>query len=212
MILTGIVDAIPEMGGRKIGPYLQHWAREVGPDRSIVELGVWLGAGTAQLATGALDGHRPTVWGYDRFCAQTTEVVKAQAQGVSIRRHQDTQPVVSNILTARGLRQQVALVKGIIPPATFEGKPIGLHVDDACKREGRFLGALAVFGPHWIPGETVVVLMDYWYFEKKPKNDGLRFQHDWMQTHKECFDVVLDRLPNTASVAAFRYRGGEPWK
>lgn len=206
------INDIPSMGGRQIGGYLQRWALEVKPGRSIVELGVWLGAGTAQMALGAMEGNHPTIWAYDRFRAQASEVAKARAQGMSLQGHQNTLLVVSNILAARGLRQQVALVKGTIPPAMFEGKPIGLYVDDACKREGRFLGALAVFGPHWIPGETVVILMDYWYFEKKPSVNGLKFQFDWMQEHKECFDIVLDRLPGVASIAAFRYRGGEPWE
>ncbi len=203
------VRRIPSMGGREIGRYLQQWASEVKDGHDIVELGVWLGAGTAQMARGVGD-RSVTVWGFDRFRACASQVKKARKQGVILRPSVDTLPVVMGSLILAGVLEQCTLIKGTIPPMAYTGRPIGLHVDDACKRGGVFLRALKTFGPHWIPGVTVVVLMDFWYFERKPTVRGLEFQYQWMVEHRACFEVLMDRMPGVSG-AAFRYIGGEPW-
>jgi hypothetical protein len=196
------------MGGREIGSYLRHWASEVKDDNDIVELGVWLGAGTAQLALGAHEDC--TVWGFDRFQARVSEVRKARKQGVSLTPGEDTVNIAAAFLERAGILERVALMKGVIPPEAYTGRLIGLYVDDACKRGGVFLRALRTFGPHWIPGVTVVVLMDFWYFERKPTVNGLEFQYRWMVGQRNCFEVLMDRMPGVSG-AAFRYLGGDPW-
>jgi hypothetical protein len=202
---------IPSMGGAEIGGQLREWAHAVCPRRAIVELGVWLGAGTMQMAIAA---HRTVrIYAYDRYRANASEIGKAAKQGVTLLPRQDTQPVVNALLARRRelIDCDVVTVKGEIPPASYDGEPIGLYLDDACKRREKFLGALRVFGPHWVAGETIVVLMDYWYFERKPHVEGLRFQFEWMQRHHESFEVVAGRMADTSS-AAFLYCGGEPWR
>lgn len=201
---------IPSMGGRKIAQYLRQWAVQVRNGNDIVELGVWLGAGTVQLASGAL-GRPVMVWGFDGFQATSSQVRKARVQGVTIPHGRDTTDQVKFLLNRAGVKGSYTLVKGMIPPAAYEGRLIGLYVDDACKREGPFLKALRLFGPHWIPGVTVVVLMDFWYFERKPTVPGLEYQHRWMNRHRDCFDTLMERMPGISG-AAFRYLGGSPWK
>ena len=58
--LAEIADRIPSMGGMEIGPALREFARAAGPNKAIVEVGCWLGAGTAQLALGVLENSDPT--------------------------------------------------------------------------------------------------------------------------------------------------------
>lgn len=210
--VSELVLKIPSMGGREIGKYLRQWASEVRPGHGIVELGVWLGAGTAQMALGVREsGNGVLVRGYDRFSALQSEVRKAADHGVTLIPGMDTRPVISRLLAPLEIQDHCTLTRGVIPPESYDGPPIGLHVDDACKRAGRFLAALRTFGPHWVAGETIVVLMDYWYFERRSKDPGLQFQHDWMRAETSSFKVIAERMPGT-SAAAFCYLGGEPWK
>src|SRR5690606_12370375 len=50
--LERLADEFPSMGGKKIGPFLRKLARAAPSHTAIVEVGSWLGAGTAQLAIG----------------------------------------------------------------------------------------------------------------------------------------------------------------
>jgi len=210
--ISDVVRAIPSMGGREIGRYLREWAAGVPDHREIVELGVWLGAGTAQMALGVKrSGADVIVHGYDRFRAGTSEVMKARNQGIELEHGQNTEPVVVGLLESAGVIDCVGLTIGEIGDRKYQGWPIGMYVDDACKREEQFLRALRLFGPYWVPEETIVVLMDFWYFERKPGVKGLRFQYEWMQQHASSFDVLYERLPGV-SAAAFRYVDGKPWE
>ncbi|HET6499027.1 MAG TPA: hypothetical protein VFH17_08260 [Coriobacteriia bacterium] len=203
------VRRIPSMGGREIGRDLREWAAACPDGSAIVELGCWLGAGTAQMALGVRhSGRSVVVHAYDAFEASAGEVAKAAAHGVRLRDGQDTSGRVFETLHEIGAL--VTLHKGDIRKARYAGPPISLHVDDCCKRNYLFLPALRTFGPHWIAGQTVVVLMDFWYFERPGVDRALRFQHDWMAEHAGCFEVIRERMPGT-SAAAWRYVGGEPW-
>ena len=85
--LNDIADGIPSMGGRKLGPLLRRLACDAPNGTSIVEVGCWLGAGTAQLALGIKDRERPgevSLHCFDRWRAQRSEVEKA-AQKARLR-------------------------------------------------------------------------------------------------------------------------------
>ena len=60
MDLYAMANRIPSMGGREIGPVLRNLARHAPAGTSIVEVGTWLGAGTAQLALGIRERARPS--------------------------------------------------------------------------------------------------------------------------------------------------------
>lgn len=210
--------AIPSMGGRHIGHILRRHAAEVLPGRAIVELGVFLGSGTAQLALGLRDSSRPVeIHCYDRFETRAHEKHMAEKEGVKLASHEDTVPRVQASLAPFGV--PVVLHKGDIRLAKWKGPQIGMHVDDACKREPAFTSALRTFSPWWVPGETVVVLMDFYYFTRKP-GIGLEFQYNWMHEHARCFQQIDDEgamrrdadsertLSIEGSTAVFRYMGG----
>jgi hypothetical protein len=193
---------IPSMGGTEIGDFLRTEAARVKPDQCIVELGVFLGAGTVQLSQGA-DQQVP-IFCYDRFEARNHEIEIAAKFGVGLTFGEDTLPRVQKTVSD----DRVFLHKGLIQDIKeFCGPKIGLFVDDVCKRKELFLHAMDLFSPWWIPGETVVLLMDFWYFTKKPNDPALKFQHDFMLEHAECFEPIQKRFFGL-SCAAFRYLGG----
>ena len=198
---------IPEMGGRRIGEYLRQMARDARRDSAIVELGCWLGAGTAQMALGLLDrpaDHGVSIHCYDTFQLSEESALKAQRQGVPLGKGDDMLPWVTGALAPFG--GDIHLHKGFIGDETvWSGEKISLHVDDATKYPHTFYKTLKIFGPSWVPGETVVVLMDFWLF-RKPHNahrvDYMRAQHDFVVARPEIFEPT-DLEDGTC--AAFRY-------
>jgi hypothetical protein len=159
--LASIARATPAMqdGGRATGDELVRAAREVSPGLPIVELGSWLGSGTAHLALGVLDGRgRSQIVTFDRWVARKGQRAKAAAQGVEFAEEQDTLPWVVESLRPFGV--SIEFRKGDLLDASWDGRPIGLYVDDAAKDWSLFVRSLEVFAPSWIPHVTTLMMMD----------------------------------------------------
>jgi len=202
-----VVDSIPSMGGREIATHLRHYAARTPAGSAIVEVGSWLGAGTVQLAIGASNNaHRPPIFVHDRFRAAKTEVLKAESGGVTLRRRQNTLPFVKGKLAQFGvdIHFRRTLIKDII----WKDGPIGLYVDDAAKGPPDFAHVLRTFGPSWIAGETVLILMDYHYWQKakdRAAAERYRCQFDFINAHPENFEVIDDNKVGGTSAAIIRY-------
>jgi hypothetical protein len=187
--------SLPSMGGTEIGPWLRRWASEC--STNIVEVGSWLGAGTAQLALGARESGA-SIHVYDKWQATGPEVGKAGRVGLDLHEGQDTLPLVREHLAPFDV--DITFHKGDVRKATWPGGPIGLYVDDAAKQPRTFRHIASTFGPHWEDG-CVVVLMDYWFFETA----GFRYrsQQLWAFWNRGRLERLEDRIGGT-SAAAFR--------
>lgn len=198
---------MPSQGGVAVGPELRRLAAAVPDGMAIVEVGAWLGAGTAQLALGAHDRQDPLpIHVYDRFEASRSEITKAAAYGIRLERRQDTRSVVEELLGPLGARCR--LHRGSITDIVWDGGPIGLYVDDAAKRPPAFHHVLTAFGPSWVPGVTVLVLMDYHYWKKfppGPEADELRVQTEFVEAHAHAFAPIEGADAAGTSAAFFRY-------
>ncbi len=195
---------IPSMGGALAGPILRQAASELPGECDIVEVGAWLGAGTFHLCEGAaLNPNRPRITCFDRWCAATSEVIKAAAVGVHITAGQDLLPIIKRNLRGFEAKVQVDFRKCNINTIAPYSRKIGLYVDDASKTKSLFDHAMAVFKPQFIEGATVV-LMDFYYYRKKPEQPELLYQHSYLEQSGQ-FMHLCD-LPGT-SAAVFRYLG-----
>jgi hypothetical protein len=206
-------EAIPQMGGRRIGGWLRRFAKETPANTNIVELGCWLGAGTAQLAMGLRErpaGHGVRIHCFDNFHTSPSSAEKANRQGyVDLREGDDTLELVKRTLAP--FSNDIHFTKGMLGKTITEwsGGPISLHIDDASKYRDTFIRCLRIFAPSWTPGQTIVVLMDYWLFRQKKnvlpeqKLKSLQFQHDFVQAHAEHFEDIPGFKDN--AVRAFRY-------
>lgn len=193
------------MGGTAIGNYLQQYAANAPDMTSIVELGTWLGAGTEQLALGIAQAKKNIhIHTYDWFQIHGNEVGKAAAFSVAVEDGQDSLPLVKKYLSP--IPVEITYHKCEITEQNWNGRKISVHVDDACKYEKQFVKALKIFSPHWIPGKTIVVLMDYYFYLWRPKDPALKFQSQFIQAHRECFEHLAD--VRDYCVAIFRYLGG----
>jgi hypothetical protein len=203
--LERVAASFPSMGGREIGPFLREITLEAPEDTSIVELGSWLGAGTAQLALGIVDRgpkQHLEIHCYDRWAALPDEVSKARKAGISLREGQDTLPNILALLEPFPV--SIHFHKGDLARARWNGEPISIYVDDACKKPSLFFHALRTFGPSWIPGKTVVVLMDF-HFWKKAKSKSYRCQREFIDRYRDHFEIIDRDYFEGSTWAAFRY-------
>jgi len=194
---------IPHMGARTIGPWLELFAMEADECTAIIELGTWLGAGTEFLARGA-QGRNIDVHTFDIFETKGNEVKKAAVQGLDIKNGQDTLPIVKEFLKAY---DNIVFHKGKITNTTWIGPQISVQVDDACKMPKEFAFAINHFSPFWIAGKTVLVLMDYYFYKKRPDMPKLICQRKYIESHKDNYKFLRD-WPEQAC-AAFGYLGGD---
>jgi hypothetical protein len=99
--LHELAEKIPSMGGTEIGALLREAARNAPSNTAIVEVGCWLGAGTAQLALGIRERQNPAtvqLHTYDRWQASQREVEKAAKSGWRLSIGENTLPRVSQTL------------------------------------------------------------------------------------------------------------------
>lgn len=194
MNLDDLAASIPHMGAGNIGAALRNWASTT--KSNIVEIGSWLGSGTAYLALGAREsGARIHV--YDRWRASASEVGKAKACGVKLKNGQDTLPLVRETLQPFGA--DIAFHQGPVDRATWNGEPIGLLVLDAAKYGEPFTRVTSTFFPY-IESGAMLVLMDYHYYEIR--GDRYREQERYMAARPE-FVMMNERLGGHTSAAVF---------
>ncbi len=205
MDLHEYAKTFPSQGGVEIGPWLEHYAAEVPEASAIVELGSWLGAGTAHLALGAKKSGAE-IHVYDRFrCASEEEQTKAAKFGVKLEIGDDTLPRVMASLVKFGVG--IHYNRGSFKPGIqikWDATPVGLYVDDLTKVEYLWTYAMKVFKPHFIPQKTILVLMDY-HFDLTAGNNYAA-QKRYMQQHAKQFQMIVDLRPGTTT-AVFRFLG-----
>lgn len=200
--LQAYAETFPDMGATRIGPWLRRWASEC--HTHIVEVGSWLGAGTAQLALGARESGAQ-VHTYDQWRAQEGEIAKAKRFGIDLRLGEDTLPYVRDWLAPFGAH--IVFHQGNIRRATWPGGPIGLYVDDAAKSRRNFRRMLSIFGPYWADG-CILVLMDYYHFQRANNRVGSRllsYQYRYINARPSQFEP-LEGGSLGSTVAAFRFR------
>ena len=199
--LYRVADQMPSMGGTRLGSVLRELARDAPAETSIVEVGSWLGAGTAQLALGIRERSRPdsvSLHCYDRWTATRMEVLKAARWGLRLSVGDDTLPWVRRALEP--FEVPVTFHQGDLLESCWKGGAISVYVDDASKMPDLFLSALLTFGTSWIPGKTVIVLMDYDIWQRTKEADH-QCQKSFIESNSDSFARL--RHPGHA---VFRYR------
>lgn len=192
---------IPSLGGVEIGPWLTYAASSVKPGHAIVEVGCWLGAGTAHLALGAVESKAP-IHCYDRWIASDNQVADAARRyNVHLSPGQNLLPVIQE--NVAGFGAEIHYHRGELVFATWTGGMIGLYVDDASKAEPIWRRSLRTFAPSFVPGETVIALMDYHFDEWD--GEKCSAQKRFVAEHPDSFELLEDHLGGT-TCAAFLFK------
>lgn len=199
--LRRYAKTFPSQGGVEIGPWLEKYAAGVPAGSAIVEVGCWLGGGTAHLALGAIQS-RAVIYTHDRFMCVGQEKEKAERYRINLTAHEDTLPRVKAALDHFGV--EIVYRKINLKNLTWDSGPIGLYVDDATKVEPLWLKAMEVFKPHFLAGKTHLFLQDYHFDLKGGPNYAA--QKRYMKKHAKEFQLIEDKLAGT-SCALFRFTG-----
>ncbi len=203
-------DSIPSMGGRQIREHISEAVKNIKPNRTIVELGTWLGAATAQIALALMVYEKDNmIYTYDKFIAKGRQIEKAQAQGWELVEGEDYLQLVIDALSVFNCR--ITYVKGSISSNRYTGGKIGLYIDDAAKQKKNFDYCIREFSPHFIPGETICIFMDY-YLWQNTGDMNHKYQFNFMQEHKDNFqhlkDIDTSYQDKKEYGAVFKYLGG----
>jgi hypothetical protein len=201
--LEAHANKIPAMSNFITKETIRYYVSKIKNDRAIVEVGVWLGACTAYIALGLKDSHKDnTIYVYDRFVANDSEVSKAEWNGIVLYEGENTKSIFQAFLAP--YCANIKLSKCNIFKAKYKGPKIGVFIDDVSKREKYFEHTIKTFKKYFIPGETICFFMDYFFFEKT----GLkihRYQYDWMQAHKKEFQFIKHVEDSCCGI--FLYKG-----
>lgn len=158
------VNKIPSMGGRGIGGYLYQAGLNHSGKGDVVEVGSWLGSSCAYVALGLSEiKSNARIHCFDRFTykGEKQELVKA----LDLKMDQDLTPIFrANVLP---VYPHIRACRTDIMDIGWKEGPIEIYIDDASKKPEQFLHVLKVFGPSFIPGCTVLILMDFNMYLKK---------------------------------------------
>jgi len=176
-----------------------------------VECGSWLGATCAALAAGLVRaGYDRPIHCFDQWRATWSEVRKAGEAGVRIEPGQNLEPLFRANVTPT--YPDLVTHRGPIQGAKWTGEPIAFFLLDGAKTEPAFSATLRTFGPSWVPGLTVVGLLDYFYWQKQigPRlREHYRNQARFVETHEDSFRLM--RGWYGLSSAIFRYEAPIDW-
>jgi hypothetical protein len=125
---------------------------------AVVELGCWLGAGTAALAAGLRDqGSSARVVAVDRFRWNARH--HPQMFDAGLADGEDFEPLLR--AHTRELEPWIETVRADLAEFRWDRGPIEILVVDAPKRRADVERFLEVFGPSLIPGRSLIAFQDY---------------------------------------------------
>lgn len=196
-----MVNKIPSMVTDTCRAAIRRYASMV-HEGCIVEIGTFLGACTVEIFKGLNEaGKDNRVYCYDHFkCIYEKQQEIARGHAVLEIGKSYLQQFIKNTELTGG---NITITDANIRLATWNRYDrIALYIDDAAKKKENFDHMTRTFFPSLIPG-AIVMLLDYYYYEKKPK---YCYQRKWMQKHEKNFEFV--ERPDRSSPAVFRYLGG----
>jgi len=215
---TANYKGIPAMSTPEVHQYLNELGRGWTGQGVAMEVGCWLGATSAALLDGLVEaGYDKLYWAFDKWRSNEAEVQKAYDQKVLLGISQDLLPIF--LKNTKSIYPKVHAVQGIIPPILnmFNLTPIEICLFDAPKSNPVFSDSIHKLLPYFIPGVTVLGLLDY-YFYLRRKEDQLK--KDWekflvpvqfIEEHRDNFTVLRDFKENSSCVF-FRYEKPISWK
>lgn len=200
------VSGIPAMTSRQVHEYLETLGRAWTGNGVAMELGCWLGASSIALLKGLVKaGYDKTYWAFDAWKANHDQLPKAVSQGVKLKLGQDTLPLfLGNTLQ---YYKNVEAVKGTLPSTLFgyDGQPIEFCLFDAPKTDPTFRMCVDYLQPYWIPGVTILGLLDYNFYLRHSgeKRKKFRAPVNFMEKYGDHFKI--EKQWDNECVVFFRF-------
>lgn len=190
---------------------VHEFLREIGRNWSgkgvAMELGCWLGASSVPLLEGLMEaGYDKPFYAFDRWKANSGELIKAASYGVMLYQGEDIKPrYIENV---KNIYKNILCTRGDIPGSlnSYNGEPIEICIFDAPKRNEVFNASVKKLMPHFIPGVTVWGLLDYYSWKKKSATDQVRFMAPVRLINQNPgYFKLMAHWPRECSCAFFKY-------
>jgi hypothetical protein len=197
---------IPAMTSPQIHKYLEELGKNWTGQGVAMELGCWLGASSLALLKGLTKaGYDRPYWCFDAWRANQDQLPKAKAQGVTLKLDQDTLPIFIKNVTPT--YPNIVENKGSLPGtlSNYNGDPIEICLFDAPKTNPTFNDCITHLQPSWIPGVTILGLLDYYFYRRHvgEKRKKFRAPVEFMEKYGKHFK--LEKYWEDESVVFFRY-------
>jgi hypothetical protein len=172
-----------------------------------MELGCWLGASSYALLEGLVKAKydRP-FWAFDRWKATKYQVRKAGMCGEHLEEGQDLVTLYRD--NVKAVYDKIYLIQGNIPNSLskYSGDPIEICVFDAPKTNPVFIESITALERYFIPGVTILGLLDYYSYKKHegPKREKFMAPVRFIESRGDCYSF-LTSWPGECSCAFFKY-------
>lgn len=201
---------VPAMTPTCVHSYLYEIGTQWSGKGVAVELGSWLGATAIPLVTGLKKaGYDRPFYCYDRWKANAEEVQKAKAQGLEIKEGQNLFPLFLDNVSAH--YNNIQAFRGpITDTLKWHGEPIEICIFDAPKRDPVFSYAMRQVAPSFIPGVTVLGLLDFYFYRRceGKKREACKVPVRFIERNGDCF-IPVAQWPDKCSCVFFKYMGGK---
>lgn len=209
--LIKLAETIPELGcgGASVRNELILAASAVKNKRTILDIAPYLGSTTAYAAIGAnisgniVDIHSIDLWeaseDYRKKAFKYHKMKLKAGEDLKRRWRKNVDPFKSPAGRIIGTKGDVRKIK---LQMRF---PIGLYVDDINVGKKYFKRAIKKYSKHFIPGETILFLMD-WGFHVRDEGN-YKYQKKFMDANAEAFTLIA--TPHKSYCGIFLYNGGK---
>ncbi len=185
---------IPTMTTPPVHEYLEQLGSQWTGRGVAMELGCWLGASSVPLLRGLVKaGYDKQFWAFDKWTANKQQVSMAKERGVNIKLGEALLSKYSRNVSP--IYHRLTCIAGMIPStlAVYIGSQIEICIFDAPKCNPIFIDSIRALYKYWIPGVTILGLLDYNFYKSKRQGyhrqiakAPLRF----IEENKECFQVI----------------------
>jgi len=192
---AGQYQGIPAQTGPKVHRYLRQLGSQWTGKGIAIELGSWLGGSAAPLLKGLKTaGYNKTFWAFESWIATRPQVEQAAQQNVYIKNQQDLRKVFLENISP--IYSDVSAVKGRLPESLsqYDGNPIEICLFDAPKKEPVFSECIRALSKYWIPGVTVLGLLDFNFYRSKTgrARKASMAPVNFLRDNTECFTELWE--------------------
>ena len=209
--LKELADSIPDLGcgGRTVKNELTLAAFGVRDRRSIIDIAPYLGSTTAYIGLGVnMSGKKVHVHSYDLWEPSPDYIDKSKKyHNIELNPEEDLKrrwreyasPFENGGCKIFGHKESIF-------EARYEDNwKIGLYVDDICNNKRKNDYAFKLFSPFFVPGETILFLMDWGFHVRDYK--PLKYQKAFTDANSHALYYI--GTPPRTYARIFLYTGGE---
>ncbi len=199
---------IPAMTPVEVHDYLRELGRNWTGQGVAMELGCWLGASSIPLLEGLVEaGYNKHFWAFDRWIANEQQARKAKMAGVHIELGE--QLLNKYLMNVNPTYHKLICIAGMLPLTleSYTKAPIEICIFDAPKRNPCFISCIKELYKYWVPGVTILGLLDYYFYRSKSgiAKQNLMAPVEFIESNVGCFTRLEEWDSSTSSCMFFRY-------